>query len=201
MFVIAVMLAFYFWRNRWLKKNLAIQQALQNELTVAKQQVEKASESKSVFLSQMSHEIRTPLNAIIGLLELEHLGHSSRRNGVIILLLPMNHRNSCSCSWAIFWIWRKSSPVPMPYALYRFLSTLLLIRSVRYFIIRQKKGLTLLTQVDVEVDRVMSDPLMLSQIASNLLSNAIKFTAHGEVEIVIYQTPQPLNAVIAMCWK
>lgn len=87
MFVIAVMLAFYFWRNRWLKMNLAIQQALQNELTVAKQQVEKASESKSVFLSQMSHEIRTPLNAIIGLLELEHLGHSSpaqRRNNIAV---------------------------------------------------------------------------------------------------------------------
>lgn len=190
MFVIAVMLAFYFWRNRWLKKNLAIQQALQNELTVAKQQVEKASESKSVFLSQMSHEIRTPLNAIIGLLELEHLGHSSpaqRRNNIAVayesskflLMLVGDILDMAKIESGTYAV--RSVPVSLN-AIVNQVSTL-------FHHTAEKKGLTLLTQVDVEVDRVMSDPLMLSQIASNLLSNAIKFTAHGEVEIVIYQTP------------
>ncbi|HHU0623433.1 TPA: ATP-binding protein [Enterobacter bugandensis] len=192
MFVIAVMLAFYFWRNRWLKKNLAIQQALQNELTVAKQQVEKASESKSVFLSQMSHEIRTPLNAIIGLLELEHLGHSSpaqRRNNIAVayesskflLMLVGDILDMAKIESGTYAV--RSVPVSLN-AIVNQVSTL-------FHHTAEKKGLTLLTQVDVEVDRVMSDPLMLSQIASNLLSNAIKFTAHGEVEIVIYQTPSP----------
>lgn len=185
---IALMLVFYFWRNRFLKRNLETQRRLQDELQAAKLQVEKASESKSLFLSQMSHEIRTPMNALIGLLELENRGKSS----------PQQQRNNLAVAWEsaksllmlvgdILDMAKiesgKFTVRQIPVSLSETMNSV----STLFRYSAEEKGLKLHTSVEVRDDRILFDPVMLKQIASNLVSNAIKFTSQGEVEIVIYQ--------------
>lgn len=185
---IALMLVFYFWRNRFLKRNLETQRRLQDELQAAKRQVEKASESKSLFLSQMSHEIRTPMNALIGLLELENTGTSS----------PEQRRNNLAVAWdsakSLLMLVGdildmakiesgKLTVRQVPVSLSETMNSV----STLFRYSAEEKGLDLLIRVEVKDDRILFDPVMLKQIASNLASNAIKFTPQGEVEMVIYQ--------------
>lgn len=47
-------------------KNITDRKRTEEQLRTSKEEAEKASRAKSVFLSSMSHELRTPMNAILG---------------------------------------------------------------------------------------------------------------------------------------
>ncbi|PKH20460.1 hypothetical protein CIG19_17665 [Enterobacterales bacterium CwR94] len=187
--LITLSIIFVFWRNRFLKRNLAEQRRLQLALDDARQKAESASMSKSAFLSQMSHEIRTPMNALAGLLELEHLGRStpsqsknniavayeSARSLIMLVGDILDMAKIESGTMAV-----KKAPLSLTNTVNNCLT---LFRSAA-----EAKNITLRAEITVTHAYVLFDSVMFRQILSNLLSNAIKFTPEGgEVEVALYE--------------
>lgn len=153
----------------------------------AREQAEKANNSKSTFLANMSHEIRTPLNSLIGfnkLLQKDDLSPEMRnryhdiiqKNGEHLLALindildlskveagqlKMEMSNCCvkSLIYEIF-----DSMQTRAYG----------------------KNISLSLDMETEIpDQLVTDSLRLRQILNNIIGNAIKFTHQGWVRIFV----------------
>jgi PAS domain S-box-containing protein len=145
--------------------------------------IQRAHESKSLFLASMSHEIRTPMNAILGfsqlLLKDRALGPTQRQHldtivrsgqhllAVINDILDMSkiEAGHAELSIAVF-------------DLRDLVSDLAAIFRLR----TNAKGLLFRVEMAEDVPFVVrGDGHKLRQIFTNLLSNAIKFTERGQV--------------------
>jgi signal transduction histidine kinase len=158
------------------------------ELSIAQQESEQASKSKSEFIAHVSHEMRTPMTAIIGFSEL--LADEWRGSGVAEDLLhgvDVIHRNGRHLLALINSLLDLSRVEAGrleleriafdPRELCREVAELMLVRA-------RSKDLELKLTVHRDVpDRVQGDPTRVRQILLNLVGNAIKFTRVGSVEI------------------
>lgn len=208
-------LLFFLWRNHLLKSSLAKQrkheeemgqqlhyiETLLEDVHKAKRAALRSSEAKSTFLSHMSHEIRTPLAALIGLLEIEHLGQSDQQQRQKnIDLAWQSSRSLLSLVGDILDLAKIESghfsirPMTMS------LSDVIHDTEALFHQVALNKGIALNVILEIDQDCVMFDPVALKQILSNLVSNAIKFTTSGAVEVVLYQadTSKP-DYVLEVC--
>ena len=156
------------------------------ELAVERDRAEAADRLKSAFLATMSHELRTPLNSIIGFtgVLLKGLGgplteEQSRQLGMVKssaqhLLALINDILDLSKIEA--GELRVSSA---PFALAEAVEGCLRALAPA----AEKKGLSLVAEVDPAVGTVRSDRRRVEQVLLNLVSNAVKFTETGSVTV------------------
>ena len=154
------------------------------ELTVARDRAEQASQAKGQFLANMSHEIRTPMNAVLGMLKLLQLtpltskqhDYAGKAEGAARALLGLlNDILDFSKVEA-----GKLALDPHPFRLRRLMDELSVILSANL----GRKPVELRFELEADVPpTVIGDDLRLMQVLVNLGGNAIKFTQLGEVVI------------------
>ncbi|MBP9674754.1 MAG: response regulator, partial [Bacteriovoracaceae bacterium] len=156
------------------------------ELTLAKDEAQKASLAKTEFLANMSHEIRTPLNAIIGAVQILSDMPISNEQEQLINVLDRTSHNLLELINNILDLSKIESGhltlENIPMSLHNLVKQTSDILSLSAF----EKNINLFFDIDTNIPpSLLGDPTRIKQVLLNLVGNAIKFTAQGEIIVQI----------------
>ncbi|MGC1488923.1 MAG: ATP-binding protein, partial [Albidovulum sp.] len=166
----------------------------QQDLEIARQDAEAATEAKSQFLASMSHELRTPLNAIIGYSEMlseeaADMGFEAAVDDLAKIMSSGRHLLSLINDVLDL---SKIESGKMELFVEKF-ALAPLIKDVASTVapLIAKNGNTLVVSCDLGEEEIETDKTKLRQNLFNLLSNAAKFTTGGVIELsVTHDTPK-----------
>ena len=155
-------------------------------------QANRASKSKSVFLSNMSHDIRTPMNAIVGFttLAITSIDHKEQVKEYLKKILTSGNHLVSLINDVLDMSRIESGKMRLDETLCSLPDILHGLRSIVQADIQAKQLDLYIDAVDVINEEIYCDKLRLNQVLLNLLSNSIKYTeAGGVVSMRITEKP------------
>ncbi|HEX7555869.1 MAG TPA: ATP-binding protein, partial [Leptolinea sp.] len=159
---------------------------LNENLKAAVIKAESADRLKSAFLATMSHELRTPLNSIIGftgILLQKLVGPLSEEQEKQLKMVQGSAHHLLELINDVLDI-SKIEADQIVISTEEFDVAESIRKSVEKIKpLADKKGLSLITEINPRNILITSDRRRVEQILINLLNNAVKFTDHGQVRL------------------
>ncbi|WP_367752615.1 response regulator [Flavobacterium sp. WC2430] len=182
---VVLLLLYTVYKNYNFKKKKNAELVIANEeLSIAKEKAEVASQLKSQFVSTISHELRTPLYGVVGITNMLLDEHKELADSPHLSSLKFSARYLLSLVNDVLQINKiEENRIVLESLTFNITDEINMIKNSLSFIAKNHNN-----EINVTIDPaipeyLIGDKLRFSQIIINLVSNALKFTDNGMVDI------------------
>jgi signal transduction histidine kinase/CheY-like chemotaxis protein len=184
-FFILILLLYSLFKNNAFRAQVNKELKVANqELKLAKEKAEEASQLKTQFVSTISHELRTPLYGVVGITNIILDQHKELADCPHLNSLKFSARYLLSLVNDLLQINKiEENKISLENMIFNVSDEIkTIIESLEFIAVKNNNKLVL--DIDISIpDFLIGDKLRLSQILINLVSNALKFTNEGIVKV------------------